>query len=247
MKKQLILCCVVLLVLINNLAIAAPPDWQNLSAEIVIKRAQFALEELLRADNQNNDYELALLTRLPASLSLPKGKISLEATADNSVRWGGVTPVKVEIKVDGVPRMAFNMAYKVRRFANIVVTNKDLRSGDIAEAQFFALERKEISRNVDYIYDVQSIIGMELKRSVAIGTVMQKSMFSNATLVTKGSNVIVWVQSGRIRLNVIGQALQNGSMDEWIRVRNLNTGKIFVAKVTDKDTLELQLGSGGEK
>lgn len=241
MKRTLILCCVVFFFSISNIAVAAPSGWQNLPSELVIKRAQFALEELLKSDNQNNDYELVLLTRLPPNLSLPMGNVSLEATTNSEVRWGGVTTVQIEIKVDDSPRMVFNVAYKIRRFASIVIASKDLRVGDIAETQFFGLERREVLRNVEYIYDFNELNGLELKRSIAMGTVMQKSMFSNATLVTKGSNIIVLVQSGRVKLNVIAQALQNGSIDEWIRVRNVHTGKTFIAKVIDKDTLELQL------
>jgi flagella basal body P-ring formation protein FlgA len=123
---------------------------------------------------------------------------------------------------------------RARVFAEVVVTSSALPAEQMFGMQDVVLERRDITAGVDAIPDAQAVIGMASKRSVRAGQVVQKQWLIAPVLVRRGETVTILAINGPVEVSVVGEALEAGRRDDVIKVRNVSTGKVIRARVSDK-------------
>ena len=75
------------------------------------------------------------------------------------------------------------------------------------------------------------------------GKVTKKRIASNQLVAVKdlsspvGTNVKMLFNKGNLAIEALGQALENGGKDEFIKVKNLTSNKVLSAKVVDESTV----------
>ena len=53
-------------------------------------------------------------------------------------------------------------------------------------------------------------------------------------MIEEESEVLISSRTGRISVDMVGYALENGQFGDWIKVQNANSGKTVMAKVIDE-------------
>ena len=66
-----------------------------------------------------------------------------------------------------------------------------------------------------------------------------ESMLLQPIIVRRGAAVTLQVMQGEMLVSVAGEALQDGSVGQRIRVKNLLSKRIVTAKVIDEATVEV--------
>lgn len=75
------------------------------------------------------------------------------------------------------------------------------------------------------------MIGMQPKRYIAAGRPVESDDIMPPHLVQKGQVVKMLYNTGRIHLQTIGTAMENGIAGELVRVENTQSGKVILATV----------------
>ena len=75
--------------------------------------------------------------------------------------------------------------------------------------------------------------GLRSKTLIRQGTPLRGLLLETAPLVKRGMAVAIVAQQEGIRVEVAGTALETAGKDEWVRVKNGNSGKVIRARVID--------------
>lgn len=209
---------------------------QSLPSALVFAVAQETIEKSLdRSDG--SIYKLESLTRLPDQMLLPMGTMDLEPQLVGSMRYNTPIQVRVAVKINGSLQMHIVTAWRVKKIVNVLVAARDLPSRTIVSAEDFIYEPREIARIDEVVFDVESIIGLETKRPLSVGSVVSRSMLGKPQVIRSGDNVTILSKAGSVVVQAAGQALQSGSIGDVIRVRNLGSGKTILARIESESTV----------
>ncbi|WP_165855048.1 flagellar basal body P-ring formation chaperone FlgA [Marinobacter sp. JSM 1782161] len=91
------------------------------------------------------------------------------------------------------------------------------------------------------ITDSQSLVGMEIRRSVSSGTLFTPDIVTQPDAVARGDHVIIIARSGPIAVQSRGKALGNGRVGEQVLVQNLRSEKTLRALVTSPGHVEVPM------
>lgn len=130
----------------------------------------------------------------------------------------------------------------VRCFDNLVIATRDLRHGELFDASNVGAVINEISPyfRTGFFRSQSELSGFEVKGFVPKGQVIGRLQTQTRQLVRAGSKVTVWFKSPHLRIQSQGTAIQSGALGDLVRVSNLGSKKVIVAKVTDSATVTTQ-------
>ena len=85
-----------------------------------------------------------------------------------------------------------------------------------------------------YVTDFDQISGMIVKRTFRDGQVIRTDQLTEPTLVERGEKIVITAKAGQTYVKMFGTALSSGKLGDQIRVKNISSSRILVAKVTEK-------------
>ena len=136
----------------------------------------------------------------------------------------------------------FRLTGRVHRLTQVPVVSRRLSRGDIIQKndiEWISIREREIRRG--YIQNEDEIIGMAAKRYIAAKTPLTTSHMQRPQLIKKGGIVNVALINGSMRLTTQGRSLENGSLGDIIRIKNIKTKIIIEAKVTGASSAKVGL------
>ena len=81
-------------------------------------------------------------------------------------------------------------------------------------------------------FNPADLIGRRVKIGVGMNQPVMARHLHPDYLVEEGSEVLISSSAGSIRVDMIGYALENGQIGEWIGVENASSGKFIRGKIT---------------
>ncbi len=230
-----------LLLLACPLGVGAQQQTQTIPTSSLVFIAQDAIESMLdRSDG--SEYQLECLTRLPESIVLPVGILEMEPEIVGKIRYGSPVQVKVAVNINGQRQMNVITVWRVKKFIDVLVAAKDLPSRSVLTDADVTFERREVVRFEEVLFDPGDVVGLELKRPLTAGSIITRSSLTKSFLIKPGDNLTIISKSGSVMVKVPGQALQGGAIGDVIRVRNISSGKSFLARVEDAQTVVVTSG-----
>jgi flagella basal body P-ring formation protein FlgA len=178
--------------------------------------------------------------RIPKDLAVPeKGKdIKLsprlaKSTAKNQAK---VQIVVVENgKQVGECEVTFRLKYNCRRAVTLV----DIPAGAVIISKNIKIE-STISNHPEPV-NWKPPYGLIAKRSLPANTVLGPHMVGPVkpeVIIGRNKNVVIRIEKPLLVVTAMGKAMQDGRTGEYIRVRNLNSQRIILAKVKEDGTVE---------
>jgi flagella basal body P-ring formation protein FlgA len=122
--------------------------------------------------------------------------------------------------------------------AKVLVTIGDIPAGKPIPPDSLALEPRSLSAAPDAIARLDEVAGLSSRRALRAGQILQKRFLQPLQLVQRGQSVRIVAHNRGIEVDVPGEALQSGSQDELIRVRNIGSGRIISARVIGPGSVE---------
>ncbi|WP_226197297.1 flagellar basal body P-ring formation chaperone FlgA [Burkholderia sp. AU30280] len=148
-----------------------------------------------------------------------------------------LTRMRFSVRCKGEPR-ATTYLVKARIDTPVLVAATALRSGHTLNEADFKQDVRDFALTPDALTVPALAVGRVLRRTVKAGQVIQARLLNGAETIRRGQTVQIEANSGPIRVSVPGTAMQNGAVDEVIRVKNASTGKVIFARVTGAATVE---------
>lgn len=217
-------------------AIAYP---QFVSSEQFAALARQKIEAQLAASGETRRHELKL-QRQPQLMRLPAGKVSCEARLPKGLRYDGVTPVELNVYLDGTLYRRTVCYYRLTVYEPVLVAVHDMKLEQVFGAADVRSEEREVTGvSSAYVHDVSEVIGKVPTQVIKAGQELRTVLLQMPIVVESGSPVSMIVKQGSIQIKAEGVAMQRGRTGKVIRVRNLRSGKILRAKVIDATTVEI--------
>lgn len=178
--------------------------------------------------------------RIPDDLIVPEdsGDIKLVPCLVSS---GARNKAKVKVAVFvggkeiGTREVAFRLKYNSRQAVTVI----DLTDGDVLSPENIRIE------NIlsDYPEDVNWAVpyGLVARRRLPANTVLQPNMVGQVKhepIVKRNQNVIIRIDRLGLEVTAIGKTMQQGIAGEYIKVRNVDSQRIILAKVNEDGTVE---------
>lgn len=121
---------------------------------------------------------------------------------------------------------------QAHQLTEIPVLVRKVGVGDIITANdinWISVRETRAQRNVASTED--DVVGMSPRRPVKVGVPIRLSDVATPITVAKGAIVTMTVHAGRMQLTAAGRALESGATNEVIRVANIKSRRIVLAKI----------------
>jgi flagella basal body P-ring formation protein FlgA len=209
---------------------------QSIPSVTILSLAESTVDSMLDKSD-GSDYQLECLTRLPANIVVPAGHVEFVPELIGKIRYGSPVSVRVSININGLQQMSVVSVWRVRKYTEVLVSTRDLTAQTTLTENDVIFARREVTNLDHVIFDVDKAVGLQLKRSIAYGTIISPSMLAKPVLIKSGDNITVISVVGSVVVQISGQALQSGALGDIIRVRNVTSGKSFLARIENETTV----------
>jgi flagella basal body P-ring formation protein FlgA len=178
--------------------------------------------------------------RVPKDLVLPlqRGRIehSMSVVADRS---RGRARVRVAVMAEGEPlavrEVVFRIKYSCRRAVAIV----DIPAGGVISSENVEIEQaaSEHPEPADW----SPPFGAVARRRIPANSVIRSHMLGSAArqvLVKRNQTVVIRIESPGLLITAVGKALKEATAGEFIKVRNVDSRRVILARVNEDGTVE---------
>ncbi len=177
--------------------------------------------------------------RTPADLILQGEGNDVEL----SPKLTGCSPNYAKVTIDvleegkqiGAREVIFNLGYESRN----AVTTEDIMPGTVIGPDNVRIEKTESDSPEPA--DWKSPYGLLAKRKLPANTVIQPNMVGPAepaVVVEKNRNVVIRIDKPGFLITTVGLAMEKGYIGDHIRVRNVDSQRIIMAKVNEDGSVE---------
>jgi len=119
---------------------------------------------------------------------------------------------------------------RVERFVLVPYAKRDiLKNRKISKEDIYFKKEKRV--RVSQILGEDEIVGKVAKREIKKDSIIKRYFIEPNYLVKKRKNVKIIYKNGPIKIELMGLALENGELNQIIKVKNISTNKVIKCKV----------------
>ncbi|MHC4364375.1 MAG: flagellar basal body P-ring formation chaperone FlgA [Planctomycetota bacterium] len=179
-------------------------------------------------------------TRVPAGLVVPKGCEDIELSP-RLAAGGARNHAKVEIgilargeEID-VREVTFRIRYDCRRAVALV----DIAAGEVITPENVKIENGLSNRPEPA--DWQTPYGLIARRRISAGDVLGAHTVRRhkpVIVIERNQAVMVRFERPGLLVTAMGKAMEDGAVGEYVKVRNVDSQRIILARVNEDGTVE---------
>lgn len=148
---------------------------------------------------------------------------SLSVSVANSLIMKGLVTFMVKVK----PRSGASINYlvipvtaKIRTFEKVLVATQMIQPHTIIDSGLVSIIRSETTEIPNPVTSIDQLIGKWTNRWIQTGRILTSDMFDVVPLVKRGDDVTVIFRTKNVIVKDRGTALQDGKLNEIIKVTN---------------------------
>lgn len=206
----------------------------QVSPEEALKAAEACLEKS-RPSPAGSRWEVR---KAPPPFVVPAGEVRIEAhLVPHEV--AGEAKVEVAASVDGRPAAAQTLLFQMRYTLREAVAAADLPPGAVLTAENVTI--RTVVSDQPAPADWAPPYGLTTTQAIRAGTVIRPALAraaKPAIAVRRSENVTMRIQGAGFTVTALGQALEDGRPGDSIKVRNVDSSRVIVAKVSADGTVE---------
>ncbi|MEZ5558420.1 MAG: flagellar basal body P-ring formation chaperone FlgA [Pseudomonadales bacterium] len=191
--------------------------------------------------------QVARLLADAANAAYPDGRVSVDVQpVDPRVRLAACEDVEaqprgqqvhgrvaVAVRCSAPQAWSIFMTADVRVEVPVVVARSPVRRGERLAAGQLETSYQDLSRLRSGFYrEAADVAGLEATRNLSAGTVLVPAQLKEPLAVLRGDRVHLSARRGAALIATQGEALDNGSVGDQIRVRNLTSERIVHAWIS---------------
>lgn len=178
--------------------------------------------------------------RIPRDLAVPEKSKDIKLSP-RLARSTAKNQAKVRIAVVqngkqiGECEVTFRLKYNCRRAVTLV----DIPAGAVINSKNVKIE--SVISNHPEAVNWKPPYGLIAKRALAANTMLGPHMsgpVKPVVIVGRNQNVVIRIERPLLLVTAIGKTMQEGRAGEYIKVRNLNSQRIILARVKEDGTVE---------
>jgi len=199
---------------------------------------EFTVEDYL-ATNQIEGRHDIQVKQLDPRLRMNSCDKDLTATLESPRPVGRVT---VRIRCEGSSPWTVFVPAQVQLFRNVVTVMRPLKRDAIVTEDDVAMRERDVSSvGLGFLSSMDQAVGQKVVRPMVIDQVVTPVALEQPRMIHKGDQVVIIARSGSLAVRMPGEAMSDGSFNEQIRVKNLNSSRVIKANVTGPGQVEVAM------
>jgi len=171
------------------------------------------------------------------SLEVPDGNIKINTFFNNDY-FSPHTIVKADIIIDGVKEKSLIVPVNIKIYDNVWIAKDYIERGKAFSESNLTLERKEISSAVKYaLRENTNPEGCLARKTFRPGDILDNRYIENAPAIKRESPVSVIFKSDFVTVTMSAEAMDNGNIGDYIKVRNYRYKKDYTGRVISQNTV----------
>jgi len=152
----------------------------------------------------------------------------------------GKKSVLIPIFSESQPNEKGWVAAEVVKYAMVPVLNQSIKVGDLLNENMLVLEKRQISPYADTVTDLKTLVGMQATRFLTAGQTISVKDLKKEMILKKGQIVKARVGKQDYEVSIMAMAEEAGAVGDVIKVKNIDSQKLFAAKVVDRGLVEIE-------
>jgi len=168
--------------------------------------------------------------------------LDIEAYAVSQAAPRGRFPMRVELSRNGSIIEKGAVSLDIRISADLPVPAQNIKRHELLTADKFTLKRIDLTSLTEpMLTDLSQCEGCRAKHNLAADRCVPLNRVERLPDVENGHTVTIVGIGGYFEIRARGVALQNGVIGENIKIKNIDSRKILVGKVTGPGVVEIAI------
>ena len=129
---------------------------------------------------------------------------------------------------------------EIKRYQNVPVLNKSVKIGDVLTEDMVTIEYRQMMNVRDNVQKIEAVIGMQAVRFLNAGQILQYSDLRKETVLKKGQIVRAMFGAVDFEIAISAEAQESGSIGDVVKIKNLDSQKVFAAKVVERGIVRIE-------
>lgn len=130
----------------------------------------------------------------------------------------------------------------VSAFQDIYVARSPIQRGTSIRQADISLERRDITTlNGNYLANAQQIKPYVAKRNIRKGEIIKPFMLVKSKLIKRGEQVTLIAETSGITVRMMGQALNDATAGQQVRVRNNNSKRVVEGTALSRGIVQINM------
>jgi flagella basal body P-ring formation protein FlgA len=171
------------------------------------------------------------------SIEVSDGNIKINTIYNNNY-FSSHSIVKADIIIDGVKEQSLIVPVNIKIYDNVWVVTEHIDRGRAFSGSNTAVERREIGSSAKYaLRATVNPEGFLTRKTFRPGDVIDNRFIENAPVVKKESPVSVIFKADFVTVTMSAEAMDNGNVGDFIKVRNTRYKKNYIGRVISPNTV----------
>jgi flagellar basal body P-ring formation protein FlgA len=227
----------------NQVAVRLPDKISILRRKQVISKGQ--IEEIVRQHvlkttaAKPEDVHVQTVG-MEEPLIVPDGTLSWEVQSPLHDPVSGGTALTIQFYVNGNRLLSSRVVSKVQVFQTVVCAARSLKRDEIVGAADLRLLRINVAHHPErFRTEVDQVAGKRLTADVDANQPVDTEALDKAVTVKRGSTVMVVYHREGLSLTAKGQAKEDGTLGDRVKVINMDSKRTLLCRVIDPHTVEV--------
>lgn len=128
----------------------------------------------------------------------------------------------------------------LKKYAVVPVLTRPLKIGDVITEDAVTTEMRLMQSYQDTMMDVKSVVGMQAARFLTTGQMLASRDLKREQILRKGQMVKAIFGADALEISISAQAEEGGAVGDVIKVKNLDSQKMFAAKIIDRGVVKIE-------
>lgn len=171
--------------------------------------------------------------KLSDPIFIAPGDVNFQIRTENNP-YAGHLDFLVTALVAGEQPVSFRAKASCDEWRQVPVARRHIGRGSVVEEEDVIMARLNVGDlPKDASLELDQIIGQKVEGEVAMGDAFRGNRLQTPAIISAGSRVVLLYRTPLLEASASGVALESGSQDQEIRVRNVGSKKIVSGKVIE--------------
>lgn len=170
--------------------------------------------------------------------SVPQG-LATDWEMDMNVDFNKST-VMIPVFSSSTPDKKGWVVIELKKYANIPVLVRPLKVGEVVTEDAVTLEMRLVQAYQEILTDVKSVVGMQAARFLSMGQALTSRDLKREQILKKGQMVKAIFGAESLEISITAQAEEGGAVGDVIKVKNVDSQKMFAAKIIDRGVVKIE-------
>lgn len=184
------------------------------------------------------DLEIRKFRIVSGKINPVEGEIEYRMVGNVPDKHPGYKNLELAISAAGKELGRVKLSGELHRFGTVACTVNKVDRGDVLRREDIRMIRSDLTwQSAGVIFNPENAVGKRLRNSLRAGSVLLADHLAEQPLVSRGDTVTIMAGRASLMVTAPGRVREDGTEGELVRVKNMMSRKVLLARVRDDRTV----------